>query len=113
MNREEAYSAERITSIHARLDPEAQGLIEYFLRKIAALEERAMASEKRQRALEGRISELEGRLAKTSRNSHRPSGSEPFLKGRSPLERPQGLASGGQKDMKGIAWSRWPFPIIG
>lgn len=87
MSSEEFYSAERIAAIHARLDPEAQGLIEYLLRKMASFEER--------------VSALEGRLAKTSRNSHRPSSSEPFRKGRSPLERPKGLASGGQKGHTG------------
>jgi transposase len=91
---QETYSAERIAAIHARLDPEAQGLIEYLLGKIRSLEER-------QGVLETRLLALEGRLGKTSRNSHRPSGSEPFRKGRSPLERPKGLASGGQKGHPG------------
>jgi transposase len=84
------YSAERIAAIHARLDPEAQGLVEYLLRKISSLEER-------QSVMEKRLLTLEGRLGKTSRNSHRPSGSEPFRKGISPLERPKGLATGGQE----------------
>jgi transposase len=87
MNSEEFYSAERIAAIHARLDPEAQGLIEYLLRKMTSFEER--------------VSALEGRLAQTSRNSHRPSGSEPFRKDRSPLERAKGLATGGQKGHEG------------
>jgi hypothetical protein len=89
MSSEEVYSAERIAAIHARPDPEAQGLIEYLLRRQASFEER-------QNAMEARIMESEGRLAKTSRNSHRPSGSEPFRKGCSPLERPQGRLPGGQ-----------------